>query len=271
MKIQGKTALITGASRGIGREIALAMAKRNVKQLIVVARNSQGLADLAIDIGKSHPQVEVTPVVLDLTDRVAVNIAMAQAWRDRGPIDLLVNCAGVAYQSPFLASKFDCVRDEIGTNLLGMYAVTQPIARRMVSRGEGTIVNVASLMGKVAAPTMSTYSATKFAILGFTQALRGELATHNVRAIALLPSLTDTDMARDLDWFRWAIPMSPQYVAEVFVNGLERGTHEIIVGWQSHLAIWGYRVLPWLLEKVMELAAPISTVRRKPQWLRTPS
>ena len=72
----------------------------------------------------------------------------------------------------------------------------------MVSQREGTIVNVSSLMGKVAAPTMATYSATKFAILGFTQALRRELAEHNVRVVALLPTLTDTDMVRDLKLFR---------------------------------------------------------------------
>ncbi len=80
--------------------------------------------------------------------------------------------------------------------MMGMYTVTSAIARRMVSRRSGTIVNVFSLMGKVAAPTMATYSATKFAIVGFTRALRMKLAPHNVKVMTLLPSLTDTDMVR---------------------------------------------------------------------------
>jgi 3-oxoacyl-[acyl-carrier protein] reductase len=78
---------------------------------------------------------------------------------------------------------------------------------------ERNIVNVSSLMGKIAAPTMATYSATKFAILGFTQALRGELAAHNIRVTALLPSLTDTDMVRELKLFRWVVPMTSKQVA----------------------------------------------------------
>jgi 3-oxoacyl-[acyl-carrier protein] reductase len=71
-----------------------------------------------------------------------------------------------------------------------------------------------------------------------------------------VPTLTDTDMARDLERFRWAVPMSPQRVAEIFMQGLERDRAEIIVGWQSHLAIWGYRLLPRSIEKIVELAAP---------------
>jgi 3-oxoacyl-[acyl-carrier protein] reductase len=111
---------------------------------------------------------------------------------------------------------------------------------------------------------MATYSATKFAILGFTQALRGELAAHNVNVVALLPSLTDTDMVRHLQWFRWIVPMSPQQVAEALISGLGKGSTEILVGWQSHLAIWGYYIAPKLIEKILRLAAPLSPRRSKP-------
>jgi len=130
------------------------------------------------------------------------------------------------------------------------------IAKRMVSQRQGIIVNVSSLMGKVAAPTMATYSATKFAIVGFTQALRQELAQHNVRVIALLPSLTETDMVRDLQSFRGVIPMTPEQVAQALVIGIENDTAEILVGWQSHLAVLCQRLAPWLLEIIMQLATP---------------
>jgi 3-oxoacyl-[acyl-carrier protein] reductase len=263
MKLQGKTALITGASRGIGLAIAYELAKHGITRLLLVARNEQKLAEIAIDMAAIG--VEVIPIPLDLTDRVKVNVVISQAWRDYGQIHLLVNCAGVAHQAPFLQSKLPQVQEEIAINLLGMYTITRLIARRMVSQREGTIVNVASLMGKVAAPTMSTYSATKFAILGFTQALRGELASHNVQVISLLPTLTDTDMVRDLQLFRGLVPMSPQRVAQALIRGIERNDREIIIGWQSHLAVWGNYLVPRLVDRVVQLASPLP---RKRSWLQ---
>jgi len=261
MNVQGKTALVTGASRGIGRAIALELAQQGVKRLLLVARDEARLAEVATEIEALG--VEVATLALDLTQPVKVNIAIAQAWRDCGPIHLLVNCAGVAYQAPFLQSQLPQVQEEIAINLVGMYTITRLVARRMAAQREGRIVNVSSLMGKVAAPTMATYSATKFAILGFTQALRGELAAHNIRVIAMLPSLTDTDMVRELQWFRGVTPMTPQKVAQALVAGLHKESPEILVGWQSHLVMWCNRIAPRLVEKVLLMAAPLSQVRPK--------
>jgi len=261
MEIQGKVALITGASRGIGRAIALELAKQGIKRLILVARDRHKLVEVANKIQAMG--VEVAIVALDLTQVVEVNVTIAQVWRNYGPIHLLVNCAGVAYQNSFLQSKLPQVQEELSVNLLGMYNLTSLMARRMASQRQGTIVNVSSLMGKVAAPTMATYSATKFAILGFTQALRRELAQYNIRVIALLPSLTDTDMVRDLKLFRWVIPMTPQQVAQALVTGMQNNSAEILVGWQSHLAVWCQRLAPWLLELILQIAAPPASRRQK--------
>jgi 3-oxoacyl-[acyl-carrier protein] reductase len=254
MNIQGKVALITGASRGIGKAIALELAKQGMKRLILIARDRQKLAEVAAEIEALG--VETTIMALDLTQSINVNIAVAQLWRSYGPIHLLVNCAGVAHQNSFLQSKLPQLQEELSVNLMGMYTLTSLIAKRMVSQKKGIIVNVSSLMGKVAAPTMATYSATKFAIVGFTQALRQELAQHNIRVIALLPSLTDTDMARDLQSFRGVISMTPEQVAQALVIGLQRDTPEILVGWQSHLAVLCQRLAPWLLEIILQLATP---------------
>ena len=261
MNMQGQTALVTGASRGIGRAIALELAQQGVKRLLLVARDATRLAEVASLIEALG--VEVMTLALDLTQPVEVNIAIAQAWRDCGPIHLLINCAGVAHQAPFLQSQLPKVHQEIAINLVGMYTITHLVARRMAVQREGTIVNVSSLMGKVAAPTMATYSATKFAILGFTQALRGELREHNIRVVALLPSLTDTDMVRELQWFRWVLPMTPQRVAQALIAGIHKGSPEILVGWQSHLVVWCNRIAPMLLEKFLLMAAPLSSGRQK--------
>ncbi len=263
MNIRGKTILVTGASRGIGRAIALEFAQKGAYRLILVARSHQRLVEVAAEIAAFG--VEAIPLALDLTRPVEVNIAVAQAWRDYGPIHLLVNCAGVAYQTSFLQSQLPQVEEEIALNLMGMYTITRLIARRMAVQRQGTIVNVSSLMGKIAAPTLATYSATKFAILGFTQALRGELAMHNIRVIALLPSLTDTDMVQNFQWFRWVLPTTPQKVAQTLIEGLERESPEILVGWQSHLAVWGNRLVPWFIEGVSRLAAPLANDRPAPE------
>ncbi|WP_375514291.1 SDR family NAD(P)-dependent oxidoreductase [uncultured Nostoc sp.] len=262
MEIQGKVALITGASRGIGRAIALELAQIGIKRLILVARDRHKLVQVANEIEAMGTETAI--VALDLTQTIEVNIAVAQLWRNYGQIHLLVNCAGVAYQSSFLQSKLPQVQEELSVNLLGMYNLTSLIARRMASQRQGTIVNVSSLMGKVAAPTMATYSATKFAILGFTQALRQELADYNIRVIALLPSLTDTDMVRDLKLFRWVIPMTPQQVAKALVTGMQNDSAEILVGWQSHLAVWCQRLAPWLLELILRIATPPAPSRQRP-------
>jgi 3-oxoacyl-[acyl-carrier protein] reductase len=254
MKIQGKVALVTGASRGIGRAIAIELAQQGIHRLILVARDRQKLREVAQEIEAMG--VQATTLAINLTQVTEVNIAIAQLWRNYGPIHLLVNCAGVAYQSSFLRCKLPQVQEELSVNLLGMYTLTSLIAKRMASQRQGTIVNVSSLMGKVAAPTMATYSATKFAILGFTEALRRELAEYNIQVKALLPSLTDTDMVRDLKLFRWVIPMTPQQVAKALIAGLEKDSSEILVGWQSHLAVWCQRLAPWLLELVLKVATP---------------
>ena len=255
VKIKGKTALVTGASRGIGRAIALELARQGIKRLLLLARDRQRLAVLATEIEAMG--VEVVTLSIDLTQSSSANIGLAQAWRSHRPIHLLVNCAGVAHQAPFLKTQLAKVEEEISLNLMGMLTITRLIAKRMAKRKEGTIVNVSSLMGKVAAPTMSTYSATKFAIVGFTQALRSELAPHNVRVIALLPTLTDTDMANNLKLFRWVMPMTPEKVASALIEGLDKENGEILVGWQSYLAVWCQRIFPWLLDKILMLTAPI--------------
>ena len=254
MNIQGKTALITGASRGIGKAIAIELAHQGIKKLLLVSRNRQKLAEVAAAI--ESLEVEVITLAIDLTKPKDINIAIANAWRNHGAVDILINCAGVAHQTPFLQSQIPKVAEEINLNFIGMISVVRLIAKRMAARKQGIIVNVSSLMGKVAAPTMATYSATKFAIVGFTQALRLELAPQNIRVIALLPTLTQTDMMKDLKLFKWVIPTTPETVAKSLIAGIKKDSPEILVGWQSHLAVWCQKLCPWLLDRILLLTAP---------------
>ncbi len=265
MNMQGKTALVTGASRGIGRAISIELAKQGASYILLIARNRQKLQEVATEIRQYGAQA--IPFSVDLTESTAVNIVVAHAWKDYGPFDLLVNCAGIAYQSNFLKTPLGQAHAELSTNLMGLYTVTWLVGRRMASRRQGTIVNVSSLMGKVAAPTMATYSATKFAIVGFTQALRHELAPHDVRVVTLLPSLTDTDMVREFNLFRWVLPLTTEQVAQGMINGLKSRSSEITVGWQSHLAIWFYRFLPKAMDAIIRFSTPGSPAYPKPKGI----
>jgi 3-oxoacyl-[acyl-carrier protein] reductase len=264
MKLQGKTALVTGASRGIGRAIALELARQGLSRIVLVARDKERLQELAKEIELLG--VIALPLALDLTENDQVSRSIIRVWQECQGIDLLVNCAGIAHQTPFLRSQFSQVQAEISLNLMAMYTITRLIARRMAIREQGTIINVSSLMGKIAAPSFATYSATKFAILGFTQALRAELREHNIKVVALLPSLTDTDMVRGLELFRWLKPMTAEEVAQTLITGLYRGQTEIVVGWQSHLALWCQKFAPKLIEKIVDLASPLGKTKQKRRW-----
>ena len=264
MNIQGKTALITGASRGIGRAIALEFARQGATRLILVSRNQQRLDKVVTEIQAVNEAIEAIPLAVDLTQTAAVSSAAARAWRDYGPIHILINNAGVAHQVNFLNSRIQDIAEEVNVNLLGMYTITRLIARRMAARQEGTIVNVSSLMGKLPAPTMATYSATKSAILGFTQALRSELSAYGVRVVSLLPSLTETDMVQNMQPFGLVLSAQPEQVAEALVRGLHTGSNEILVGWQSKVASLFNRLSPGLMEKVILLSASLSGSSRKP-------
>jgi 3-oxoacyl-[acyl-carrier protein] reductase len=266
MKFLGKTALITGASRGIGHAIALELAQQGADCILLVARDARRLGQVAAEVESLGTKAVAIP--LDLTQSAAVDIAIARAWRAHGPIDLLVNCAGVAYQAPFLEARREHMQAELDVNLLGMYTITQPIARRMAAQREGKIINVSSLMGKIAAPTMSTYSASKFAVLGFTQALRHELAIHNIDVSALLPSLTDTDMTRQFQRFKGVTAHTPTQVAQVLSQNLNKSSSEVLVGWQSYVATIAQRISPQLVDYGVRLMAPLKTPLKtfRPRW-----
>ncbi len=260
MIIQGTTAIVTGASRGIGKEIAFALGKAGAKTLVLVGRDKRCLIQVANEIKALG--INAVPISLDLTDVETVNNILTKTWQKYGPFQLLINCAGVAHQTDFLNSNPSNIEEEIKVNILGTITVTLAIARLMAAQRSGTekvIVNVSSLMGKVGAPTMATYAATKSAILSLTKSLRPELLKYGIKMVSLVPSLTDTDMTKDLQLFSWVSSLTPQQVADSLIKGLQRNSSEILVGWQSHIAIFIQRISPSILERVLAISAPSIT------------
>lgn len=167
MELQGKRVLITGASRGIGREIAIAMAGAGAR-VALVARNREALEELAGELGgTAHP--------CDLLERDGRAELLAAVEREAGPVDVLVNNAGIAHGGPLWEGTADQVADQIELNLLATFELCRQAIPRMLERGGGHLVNVASLAAVASTPGMTAYAATKAGVAHGTAALRDEL------------------------------------------------------------------------------------------------
>lgn len=167
--VEGQTALVTGASRELGVEIARRLAKRGL-DLVLVARSETDLNQVARDL-RSETGRNVTVLVADLADRAAI-LALADAVAERGGIDILVNNAGIESSLRFHERTTDEIAQTIAINLTGPMLLTRALLPGMLDRGRGHIVNIASVGGVLGVPFNEPYSATKFGLVGFTRSLR---------------------------------------------------------------------------------------------------
>ena len=190
--LQGKVALVTGAGKGIGRAVALALAAEGV-HVGLLARTESDLQTLAAEIAPHG--VKTATVVADVADRAAVEAAAAQLEQQLGPIDILINNAGIGSFAKFLEMEPADWEHIIQVNLMGTYYVTRAVLPGMIARQTGDIINISSTSGQRAAAGSSAYSASKFAIMGLTEALMQEVRKHNIRVTALTPSTVATPLA----------------------------------------------------------------------------
>jgi hypothetical protein len=206
MEIEGKRILITGANRGLGRALALACAEAGAGEIVAGARRPEELGALVNSVGA---RAKVTPVRLDVTSDEDVAAAARL-----GLMDVLVNSAGVAVYGGFLKAGMEDIRREIEINYLGALRLIRAFAPAMIERGDGLIVNVASILGKVSAPALGTYCATKAALLSLSQSLRGDLSGSGVRVVAVLPGTIDTDMSRGFDGEKMTVEQAAREIVE---------------------------------------------------------
>lgn len=190
--ITGKIALVTGAGKGIGRAVALALAHEGV-HVGLLARTASDLQELAAEIAKLG--VKTSSVVADVADRAAVDAAVAQVQQELGPIDILLNNAGIGTFGKFLEMEPAQWEHIIQVNLMGTYYVTRAVLPGMIERQTGDIINISSTAGQRGAAVTSAYSASKFAVLGLTESLMQEVRKHNIRVSALTPSTVATPLA----------------------------------------------------------------------------
>ncbi len=217
LHIEGRTALVTGASRGIGRAIVEALLARGARKVYATARKPEALNELAAGSGG-----RLVALRLDITKATEVEQAAAQAE----DVDLLINNAAVlshafgGFDDPVW---LDAARQEYETNVVGALRVSQAFAPVLARQGGGTIVNVSSVAGLVGMPLVLTYSSTKAALHSLTQSTRQMLRGQGTFVVGVYPGPVDTDMAAE-----FTIPKaSASSAAQAILDGLEQGLEEI--------------------------------------------
>ena len=194
--LKNKNALITGAGKGIGKAIAIALAKEGVN-VILVSRTQADVDQLADET--TNLGVKSLALSADVSDINSINKAVEKALAEFKHIDILINSAGIASFGKFLELEPAAFEKIIQVNLMGTYYATRAVIPNMIERQTGDIINISSTAGLNGNALTSAYSASKFAVLGLTDSLMQEMRKHNIRVTALTPSTVATDMAKDLN------------------------------------------------------------------------
>ncbi|MCB9684860.1 MAG: SDR family oxidoreductase [Alphaproteobacteria bacterium] len=192
-----RTALVTGASGGLGSAIARALVADGYRVVAHHRRNAAAVEALCEELRAAGGEVEA--VSFDLRDPTAVSDAVRAIVKTHGRLDVLVNNAGRVDDGPFLMMDERSFTDVVDTNLGGTFRLCRAAARAMMSRKEGVIVNVASVAGLRASPYQANYSAAKAGMLGLTRTLARELGPNGIRVNAVVPGLIDAGMGARAD------------------------------------------------------------------------
>ncbi|TWT36891.1 putative ketoacyl reductase [Posidoniimonas corsicana] len=263
---QGKTALVTGGSRGLGLVLARKLADQGVN-VVIVARTQ---ADLDAAEAELRQRGEVMSIVCDVQDPEEVELAVAQAQQRFGSIDLLFNVAGVIHVGPLDAMTLDDFHDAMATNCWGTLHAALAVLPGMRSRGWGRIVNIASVGGLRAVPHMLPYAASKFAQVGLSKGLRAELAADGILVSTVCPSLMRTGSPRnaifkgqhrkEYAWFSIGdslpvLSMNAETAADQILAACQGGVGEVVLRENANVGVLLQSLFPTLTQEALSAAA----------------
>jgi short-subunit dehydrogenase len=277
--LQGSRILITGASQGIGRAMAVLAAKRGAK-VLAAARNEGLLRELAEEVGKSGGTIAT--VVADVTSTEDRQKMVEAAKSHFGGLDVLINNAGIGATGHLAEASPDRLRQIFEVNVFGLTETTRVFLPLLKQGTKPAIVNISSIAGKRGIPGRSEYSASKFAVQGFSEALRAELVKDGIDVIVVNPGLTQTNFSKNmieqkarfqLDHMRG---MTSEQAAEATLRALEKGKNETTLTFKGKLLVFFSRFFPRLVDrivrrKVASLFKDDIEARRNQQALPRPS
>lgn len=248
--LYGKIVMITGASSGIGESLAYEAAKKGAT-LILSARRENRLKEVKEQCNKiSTSDVYVYP--LDMSDPDAIEETMVKIESSVGKIDVLINNAGFGHTEEFIAYDLNKAENMFRVNVLGVMYVSQLVAIQMADRKSGHIINVGSIAGKIATPKSAVYSASKFAVIGFSNALRLELKPLNIKVTTINPGPVDTAFFDEFDPSGsylekiGAFVLTSEEVAKKTINIIGTNKREVNLPWSLGVAARLYSLFPSL-------------------------
>ncbi len=254
MELTGKTALITGANRGIGRALLERLSELPLRSILAGVRDVEGFRAPGIVPGGPG---EVRAVPIDLSSQASIERSCTELGDDLDKIDLLINNAGLMTGGLLEEQSIDEIYAMFQVNLVGVIDLTQRVIPGMLARREGTIVNNASISGYAHFPAASTYAASKAGIVGFTESLRRELHHTGVHAMHLVTPGVATDMlgateevyGRYMDTSSWDRIPAEEWAAKV-VAAIQAGKIVVGPGGRSRLAMLAARGPTFLLDAI---------------------
>lgn len=247
MDPRGRHGLVTGASSGIGRAVAIELARRGAKLSLAARRVAEleGVAAECRALGAACAAISA-----DVSDRDACFRLVARAVEKSGPVEILVNNAGYAIFDWIGDARQDDAEGMMRTNYFGTLWCTQAVLPSMLERGEGSIVNVGSITGLMGYARMGAYCATKFAVTGMTEALRSEVLDRGIAVSLVCPGTTDTpffvkaERGKMPAANRLLLAIPPERVAHAVVRAIETGRARIILPWLAAFYARFKEVLP---------------------------
>ena len=225
---RNKTALVTGASSGIGAEFARVLARKGC-DLILVARREDELSALADELITRH-KIKAEFIARDLSDEWAARAVFDEVNTRELRVDILINNAGFATQGDFETTNADLLHRQIMLNVMAVVDLTRAFLPAMIERKSGAIVNVASLAGFMPLPTQAVYGATKAFVLSWSEALWAENRGRGVKVLALCPGATDTKFFERVGRDVAASKDTPQFVVQTAIKALNRGDSTVVAG-----------------------------------------
>ncbi len=248
--MEERIVLITGASSGIGAATARRLAREGMR-VVLTARRQDRLEALAEEIRAQGGAALAIPAdLVHPSERQALVRRIEELW---GPVEVLINNAGFGYYGTVEETPWEVVERMFAVNILAMIHLVQLVTPGMRRLGRGHIINIASVAGHIAAPPLTVYSATKFAVVGFSEGLRRELEPHGIHITVISPGPVRTEfgqVASGLAVDPGEIPggLDPEAVARAIARALRRPAREIVIPAYYRPAIWINRALPRLVD-----------------------